>query len=668
MKTLRKLFHQKFTAIHKLFIFNNLTNGSIFLLFCSFSFYSVPLRKRDFNPKLLRMAFFRISIRLVRVLMVFIVVAYSVGCKKHQPAIFEDTINQADSLLYSQPDSSLALLETLRFERESFQEDLRMRYDLLYLSARNSCDMPLQEEDIMNEVTEYYDAYGTDLEKMRAHYVLGCVYRDLHDVVRAEENLLEAYSFLDKVNEERHHYPMAVRIYGQLAELYYRQGHIEKAFKMQPRLYEYAILDGNDRAAAYSLAYLTAYYQSVNKCDSVLNISKRRKNMYMMAGDTLHAGLSLLPMLGAEMNLQLWEGMDSTLEEIENYPVLFRDTSFCRDVRKHYLYYKCVSLVNRHENDSAKRLVADYKKQASSWSEKCSADIIQVQLFNDEGQVDSAFRYLIQAYREKDSMFVENNAADMQRVESQYDYRQTRIQREKMEATHSTRKNLFITVISLIALLSMGMLVCLIVILKRQRKSRQHILSLERQGQEYQYILSKEREKGRLSEESHRKELDTIIKRIRQLETSLSHEKEQVKALEQENAGLNESLSEWRMSQWTKEKREKRKELQTLTKKMLANNTAPEKEQWDMFEDLFNGLFPQFISAIKEKVPQLTEKEMHVSMLVKLSIPHKTIAFLTGMSYSALANMRTRLVRKGEGGKGRGTQEADDWIRKLGEQ
>ncbi len=42
-------------------------------------------------------------------------------------------------------------------------------------------------DSVMKDVVAYYDKYGSANERMLANYVLGCVYRDLHEVPLALE-------------------------------------------------------------------------------------------------------------------------------------------------------------------------------------------------------------------------------------------------------------------------------------------------------------------------------------------------------------------------------------------------------------------------------------------------------------------------------------------------
>ena len=64
-------------------------------------------------------------------------------------------------------------------------DSLSMRYRLLKADALNKTDAPLPSDTLIKEVVEYYDRHGNANERMRAHYLLGCAYRDMGEAPAA---------------------------------------------------------------------------------------------------------------------------------------------------------------------------------------------------------------------------------------------------------------------------------------------------------------------------------------------------------------------------------------------------------------------------------------------------------------------------------------------------
>lgn len=56
-----------------------------------------------------------------------------------------------------------------------------MRYQLVYAKGMNKGYVDFTTDSLMKEIVDYYDNHGTCQQQMLAHYLLGCVYRDLGD-------------------------------------------------------------------------------------------------------------------------------------------------------------------------------------------------------------------------------------------------------------------------------------------------------------------------------------------------------------------------------------------------------------------------------------------------------------------------------------------------------
>ena len=52
--------------------------------------------------------------------------------------------------------------------------------------------IPLTSDSLLKEATAYFDSHGTPNERLRAHYLLGCAYRDMGESPRAIETWHDA--------------------------------------------------------------------------------------------------------------------------------------------------------------------------------------------------------------------------------------------------------------------------------------------------------------------------------------------------------------------------------------------------------------------------------------------------------------------------------------------
>ena len=70
----------------------------------------------------------------------------------------------------------------------------------------------------MREVVAYYDRHGTLSERVEAHYLLGCVYRDMGEAPQALQCYQDAVALYGQTLPQD--VGLLIRIYGQMAELF----------------------------------------------------------------------------------------------------------------------------------------------------------------------------------------------------------------------------------------------------------------------------------------------------------------------------------------------------------------------------------------------------------------------------------------------------------------
>ena len=92
----------------------------------------------------------------------------------------EALLRTADSLLESHPDSALALLrrDSSQFSRSG--KSVHMWYVLSRTEAEDKCYVTHVSDSAIRAAAEYYDASGSGRCRVRAHYLLGRVYCDMH--------------------------------------------------------------------------------------------------------------------------------------------------------------------------------------------------------------------------------------------------------------------------------------------------------------------------------------------------------------------------------------------------------------------------------------------------------------------------------------------------------
>lgn len=80
--------------------------------------------------------------------------------------------------------------------------------------------------------------------------------------------------------------------------------------------------------------------------------------------------------------------------------------------------------------------------------------------------------------------------------------------------------------------------------------------------------------------------------------------------------------------------------------KELASFSILSKEDWVQYLEVFEMLYPRFISGIMEKYPNLTEGDKRQLIMLKLAYPRKKAASILGISPESVKKGRQRLSKK----------------------
>ena len=111
-------------------------------------------------------------------------------------------LHTLDSIINEKPDSALRLLDSLSTEAQGWSKSQRMRHSLLTMKAQNKAYVPFTSDSLANDLVSYYDGYGSPNDRILAHYLLGCVYRDLGEAPRAVDSYLDAVNLADTTDTD----------------------------------------------------------------------------------------------------------------------------------------------------------------------------------------------------------------------------------------------------------------------------------------------------------------------------------------------------------------------------------------------------------------------------------------------------------------------------------
>ncbi len=407
----------------------------------------------------------------VVVLMMVLAIA---SCQENKQAniVFE----RVKGMMDDHPDSALAILDSMRKESESYPRSQKMRYELLCAKAQNKAYVDFTTDSVMKEVVEYYDDYGTPNEKVEAHYLLGCVYRDLHESPAALNCYYDAVECADTLSDDCD-YGMLMRVYGQMAEEFDRQFMPYKELEANKKYQEYAlyIKDTLNYILGFGLeknAYVLL--KDTNMVVKSLTIASKLLSKY---GYHAEAAQMQSSMIHISISRKEFEKAKSYLQQFEKESNLFDSCGNIAKGHEYYYYTKGVYFENINKLDSAEF----FYRKALYHGYHYDAYKGLLNIFIKTNISDSIYKYSILKEEAFSNSFSDMHTQAMFNADGMYNY--ARNQRlamyQKLLAEQREYNIIIITIISIIV--NAGM-ICLLVNY-RNRKKRE-IQSLECQFDE----------------------------------------------------------------------------------------------------------------------------------------------------------------------------------------
>ena len=531
------------------------------------------------------------------------------------------------------------------------------------VSRRNLAYEPLTERDdtLMQRVVAYYLEHGTANELMEAYYLLGSVYRDLHEAPRAMEAFLNGINAADTTSADCH-YGLLARLYGQKRDILYRQSLYQLSAEAEAMFYKYAAFAKDSLFMAVALwqrldnCFACCDYQTIaEECWEVLEESRRLgqfsystrllctsvlANMEVGRVEDAAKLLSIYEQSGGEVNMATHES---------SFPI--------------YYYAKGRVLAATGKLDSAEYF---YRKEleATDWNNRQAAYRGLRMLFEQKGMTDSVCKYAVLQCDAVDSAYQEKLSQNLQNLQELYDYNRLQAEnsQKELQLQESRRKALYIW-----CALAFVVVCALFVVFYLRSWYRQRIacaeLRLERANadlEERENNLSTLRDElARLEDEKERQRL------TEEVEQAERETEEQRKVVMNEQKELNELRRRARMDSKTQRSWYYTTPLfQSLLQKAKANKAATELD-YKLVEEALLEKDDDLMLRFHTLVLTPSETERHIFLLLRFGMTKTEVSQLIAHSQSAVTNTCNRLFCKVHGRNCSTSDEAYEWLLRL---
>ena len=583
---------------------------------------------------------------MIRCLYIIIGVALMMGCTDGR---YDAVLSQIDTLMEAHPDSALLRLDSIRSLKESWPKRLRMRYDLLEAKAQNKAFVDFISDSIAKEFTKYYDSHGTANERMMAHYLLGCVYRDLGEAPHAVDCYLDAISLADTTAKDCDFYTLSA-VYSQMANLYHKQLLLSYEIEARKQASHFAFLLKDTFHAIYNLDKSASAYILLNKTDSAEIILNDVQKQYLKNGyvqDALQSSTKLM---------FLYTGKDEKIKDLKKLIDKYEEESdlfdYKRDIhssKRQYYYYKGNFFESTYQLDSAEYYYRKVYRPNMSYADIDPMYRGLLSVFTKRHQADSISKYAQLLCLVNDSSIAKKDKDLIAQMAASYNY--NRYQKEALgheKIAHRTQI-LLLSVLILVTIVALILYIKWRNHLKKQKRLRteytkateeyeKNIRTMRLLDNGYQEVINAMKDELSKTKSESQSRLEAITAEYEKSKTELEEENcklaHVIRNLEKQDA-ISDYLKK------TKDLMDSEivKHLKELEQKPLSTLT---KDDWNMLNAEIAIYFPSIFHDLN-LITKITDQKIRVCLLVVLKIQDSCIANWLGLKANRISNIKSEL-------------------------
>jgi len=430
-------------------------------------------------------------------------------------------------------------------------------------------------DSVMREVADYYDSHGTANDRLLAHYLLGCTYRDLGETPRAVDSFMDAIVEADTTAKDCDFYTLST-VYSQMADAFHLQLLLTNEIEARRQASKYAFMANRPYWGIYNQDMAVGAYILLNKLDSAEILQKKVIKLYQNYNypqAVIRASRALLH-LYVESSDRLSEAKP-LLDKFESEYGKFDEHHELPPSERQFFYYKGRYYEHLGLLDSAEYFYRKIYRPSMSYTAKVPMYKGLLSIFWKRHQPDSIAKYAQLYCEANDSSIATRDKNILELTLASFNYN-----RYKRKALESENKY-YQTLLLFIAITVCFAFFVAVILLMTKR---------------YRQLQEKSRQK--LIEEHHRQEAE-IMSALQNATEEYNRKMEHLQALEETHRLANVE-AEKTISELRSEKESYQAELSNVQKMMTENNAKYEQEKDGLTAEILS--LSEKIKAYKTKL------------------------------------------------------------------
>ena len=562
--------------------------------------------------------------KVIFLLLIIMLLSSCAGNRK-----YDDLMQRADSIMNVNDDSAkvaIRMLDGIKPQLPEFSQSQKMRYELLRHKAMNKACITFTSDSVMKEVVDYYDHHGSANERMLANYVLGCVYRDMHEAPMALEYYNKATEQADTTAADCD-YGTLYRVYSQMGFLFSKQYLPYQLLDAFGKAEKYAYLAKDTLNAIINYQNRENAYSYLGNKDSVIAINLHAATMFKQIGNNYAAAIAF------GCNYNYYVEKEDTLNALKTFKAYFstgyEGNSEYEDSKAYVLCQKGTYYMFTAQLDSAYNNLQQSLRLCKSYSIKAATTKALAQYYAKVNQPAMAMKYALQSSEYNDSDLIGARKTQLQQVKAMYDYgrNQEIARRAELKAKRSTQMNYMIVFACVVLFLFLSYVYRKQLALKKKRIAASKLvyedclLKLKRlQEEKAQLVAEKDKKLAQIITEKENA-ISKLVSEIHDIQNRYSLSSMSDAYLVLKNSSIY-------------------KKIQCIEAHPLEEMT---EEDWTELADTVEELIPNFIPMLKNRV---SDRDYRICLLIRLGIPASLMARLLNLSDAAISKSRKTMLKK----------------------
>ena len=471
-------------------------------------------------------------------------------------------------------------------------------------------------DSLLRDAADYYDRHGSANEQMRAHYLLGCAYRDMGEAPAALQSYQDAVDRADTTSTDCD-IKRLMSVYGQMATLFNVQNlptdEIE-SINMRGKL---ALKMKDTMQYIRNIEMLARPYYLLDDTTKAIETLQKAKELYTRYGYTQEAVSTNALLISFCINRGQLSEAGKIMQEFETKSGLFDENGNIARGREIYYSFKGNYYIARHQLDSAEyymRKLLEYEPFRGN----AYRGLMHIYRYKENADSTNYYSSLFEKEIDKRNSSVRTEA--VHRLSSLYKYQRfQRITAEEILALTQTRaqRNSYAFLLIIVLLLLLWGIWMYRDVRNQRKKELSELHEIHEQ-------LTKARSELVLLQQ-HEQDYRSLI----------AEKKEEIASLESK---LNT-----------------RKSSETLLKgsdiyeqfHSLANTgRTPSNEDWETLLSLMQDLMPGFYEFMATHKHEMNTAEYYICLLTRIYVTPKAIGTMLGTSAPYISKVRREMTKR----------------------